>query len=59
MKKNNSIYIPKKRLNYEWLRAAIKTIKLGFTDKLENNGVSVYKCGRVIRVDIKSEVWVD
>jgi len=38
-----------------WLEKAIDTIKSGIADKLEKGNVTVYKCGKIIRIDIKGE----
>lgn len=39
----------------EWLIGAIGTIKSGIADKLEKGKVTIYKCGKIIRIDIKEE----
>lgn len=36
-----------------WLNQAIKVIRRGIAQKLEKDGVIVYKCGTIIRIDIK------
>jgi hypothetical protein len=37
----------------EWIIEAIKIIKSGVASKLEKDNVTIYKCGKIIRVDIK------
>ena len=39
----------------EWLMGAIGTIKSGIADKLEKGNIAIYKCGKIIRIDIKEE----
>nr|DAJ55462.1 MAG TPA: hypothetical protein [Caudoviricetes sp.] len=38
----------------EWILEAVKIIESGKFDKLECYGVKVYRCGNVIRIDVKS-----
>lgn len=38
----------------EWILGAVKIIESGKFDKLEGYGVKVYRCGNVIRIDVKS-----
>lgn len=40
-------------IDVEWLKKAIDAIKTGLCDKLEKGSVIVYKCGKIIRIDIK------
>ena len=40
-------------IDSKWLNAAIDTIRKGIADKLEKDGVTVYRCGKIIRIDIK------
>ena len=42
-------------IDYEWIRKAIETIRSGFVERLDNTDktIKVYRCGTVIRVDIK------
>lgn len=40
-------------LDAEWITKAVSTITSGLCDKLEKGDVIVYKCGKVIRIDIK------
>ena len=37
----------------EWIVKAIEIIKSGLCDKLEKDNILIYRCGKVIRVDIK------
>lgn len=43
----------KKEMNAEWLEQAVAAIKSGLCEKFEKGNISVYKCGKIIRVDIK------
>lgn len=40
-------------IDSEWLVEAIKIVKSGFVDRLDKDNIIVYKCGTIIRVDIK------
>lgn len=42
-------------MDAEWIVKAVEAIKSGFVDKLEKDCVTVYRCGKVIRVDIKND----
>lgn len=46
------------KLNAEWIVKAISVIKNGLAQKLEKDGVIVYKCGKIIRIDIKDTLEV-
>lgn len=39
----------------EWFVSALTAIRSGVADKLEKGGITIYKCGKIIRVDIKEE----
>lgn len=43
-------------INAEWIIKAVETIKSGLCDKLEKDNILVYRCGKIIRVDIKGEL---
>ena len=43
-------------INAEWIIKAVETIKSGLFDKLEKDNIIVYRCGKIIWVDIKGEV---
>lgn len=43
----------------KWITKAVKAIKDGLAQKLEKDGVIVYKCGKIIRIDIKESVEVE
>ena len=45
-------------ISAKWLAQAVNAIKSGLAQKLEKDGVTVYACGKIIRVDIKQEVEV-
>lgn len=40
-------------IDTEWLNKAIETIKSGICDKLEKGDITIYRCGKIIRIDIK------
>ena len=40
-------------IDINWLNRAIKTIKDGVANKIEKDNIVVYKCGKIIRIDIK------
>lgn len=42
-------------IDVEWLSKAIETIKSGFVNKVEKDNIVIYKCGKIIRIDIKGE----
>ena len=44
-----------KTLNAEWLVKAVETIESGLCNKLEKDNITVYRCGRIIRIDIKEK----
>ena len=46
-------------VNSKWIVQAINAIKNGLAQKLEKDGVTVYSCGKVIRIDIKETVEVE
>lgn len=37
----------------EWLDWAVESIRLGDANKLQRENVTVYRCGTIIRIDIK------
>lgn len=37
---------------YDWIEKAINFIASGLAQKLEKDGVKVYSCGKIIRIDI-------
>lgn len=39
-----------------WLIQAIELIANGTVDRLEKGNVIVYKCGKIIRIDVKGEL---
>lgn len=43
-----------KAMNAEWILKAMETIKSGLCEKLEKGNITVYKCGKIIRIDIKN-----
>lgn len=42
----------------EWIVEAVKIVKSGLAQKLEKSGVTVYSCGKIVRIDIKDTVEV-
>ena len=40
---------------FEWLLSAIEAIKNGVADKLEKGNITIYKCGKIVRIDIKEK----
>ena len=46
------------KINAAWIAWAINTVKSGKVQKLEQNGVIVYSCGKIIRIDVKLETEV-
>ena len=47
------------KINAKWIVKAVNAIKDGLAQKLEKDGVIVYKCGKIIRIDIKENVEVE
>lgn len=45
-------------ISSKWIVKAIDTIKSGLCQRLEKDGVIVYQCGKIIRIDIKENVEV-
>lgn len=58
-----------KRLTAEWILDAVKIVRDGTAQKLEKDGVTVYSCGKIVRIDVKAaaldeddgpdDVWPD
>ena len=40
----------------QWIVNAVGIIASGVANKLEKGDVTVYKCGKIIRIDIKGEI---
>lgn len=40
-------------LDTQWIAQAVEIINQGIADKLEKGNVIVYKCGKIIRIDVK------
>ena len=47
------------KINSKWIVQAVNAIKSGLAQKLEKDGVTVYSCGKIIRIDIKETVGVE
>ena len=47
------------KINSKWIIQAVNAIKSNLAKKLEKDGVTVYSCGNVIRIDIKETVEVE
>lgn len=45
-------------INSKWIALAVQAIKSGLAKKLEKDGVTVYSCGKIIRIDIKEDVEI-
>lgn len=43
-------------INADWIVKAIAVIESGVANKLEKENITIYKCGKIIRIDIKTEV---
>jgi len=41
-------------LDTEWLKKAIEIIEQGIANKVEKDNILVYSCGKIIRIDIKT-----
>ena len=41
------------KIDTEWLEQAVTAIENGLGTKLEKDNVTVYRCGTIIRIDIK------
>lgn len=41
------------KINGDWLEQAITAIENGLASKLEKDNIIVYRCGTVIRIDVK------
>lgn len=42
-------------LTAEWIVKAIEVIKTGIANRLEKDNVIIYRCGKIIRIDIKEK----
>lgn len=40
-------------LTAEWIIKAIEVIEAGIANRLEKDNVTIYRCGKIIRIDIK------
>lgn len=40
-------------MDAEWILKAVETVKSGLCEKLEKGNITVYRCGKIIRIDIK------
>lgn len=43
------------KIDFAWIEKAVETIKSGLTNRVDSQDkkITVYKCGTVIRIDIK------
>lgn len=39
-----------------WIAQAVRIIRSGLAQKVEKDGVTVYSCGKIIRIDVKEGV---
>lgn len=46
-------------ISAKWIVQAVNVIKSGLAQKLEKDGVIIYKCGKIIRIDIKENIEVE
>ena len=46
-------------INSKWIVQAINAIKNGLAQKLEKDGVTIYQCGKIIRIDVKQDCEVE
>lgn len=42
-------------LTAEWIVKAVEVIKAGIANRLEKDNVIIYRCGKIIRIDIKEK----
>lgn len=42
-------------IDAKWIVKAVEIIKSGVADRLDKDGVIVYRCGKIIRIDIKDQ----
>lgn len=40
-------------IDIEWINKAIDVIQSGIANKLEKGNIIIYRCGKIIRIDIK------
>lgn len=45
-------------IDSKWIVQAVNAIKSGLANKLEKDGITVYSCGTIIRIDIKKNIEV-
>lgn len=43
-------------MSFQKIQQAVELIKSGFTNRVDLENVTIYKCGTVIRIDIKGEL---
>lgn len=41
------------KVDNEWLEKAIQAIESGLCNKLEKDNIVIYRCAKIIRIDIK------
>ena len=50
----------KNQINFfDWIIEALRMIAKGQTDKVTKNNLSMYKCGKIIRLDMKNMIDED
>ena len=42
-------------IDTEWLAQAVEVVQKGLCSRLEKDNITVYRCGKIIRVDIKEK----
>lgn len=40
-------------IDANWVVQAVEIIKQGIADRLDKDSVTIYRCGKIIRIDIK------
>lgn len=40
-------------IDANWVVQAVEIIKQGIADRLDKDDITIYRCGKIIRIDIK------
>lgn len=43
-------------MDLNWIEAVVDLVRNGVIDKAEKDGITIYRCGKIIRIDIKGDV---
>lgn len=46
-------------INGNWIAEAINIIRSGMAQRLDRDGVTVYACGNIVRIDVKNTATVE